>query len=31
MPGAVASGGSKQAAEQAAAKQLLQRIVDDNG
>jgi len=30
MPGAVASGGSKQAAEQAAAKQLLQRIVDDN-
>jgi len=31
MPGAVATGGSKQAAEQAAAQQLLQRLVDDNG
>jgi len=30
-PGVVATGGSKQAAEQAAAKQLLQRLVKDNG
>ena len=31
MPGAVATGRSKQAAEQAAAKQFLQRLADDNG
>lgn len=30
LPGAVATGGSKQAAEQAAARQLLQRLANDN-